>query len=524
MNPFSKEEKKFSLILPIYKTWKHLEVCLTYLDEQDYKNFEIIGVFDGHDKKGEAEMDRLIKKFKNLDIRYIVIKHGGAPKARNAGVPLATGDFYSFLDPDSYLYPGTLREWANAFDAHPEIDVVWGIYDLNTQGVPYHLGGGVPCDNSGRPVYWAFRYSNYCSGTFPVRKEAFLGWDESLKSLQDWDLNIRMLKKTNFEGTNYLYIPKAFFITEDVRPGGISRDSFDNWLERRKTVMDKNGIPQSEMCVTSYGAPYHGVNVARMLGAEYLPDPQWRPHNYKTVYLIGSFCGTSDQTAVGQWLFRDFKGKKIVHWIGSDVYQLRNNASFEALKLRKARYAKEKYIMLTEYDHTYKEMKEVGIETKIVPIPPKRIFRPMPLPEKFTIGIYENPNSTIYKNEIVPELARVFHDVDFKLFGDPSKVYKEKNVEHLGYIDVEKLMPSLSCNLRMVVHDGLSLTSCEFLTAGRHVITNMDLKYAIKSKLNFDSVVEAIKRAQKTPIDPKASKYWTRQLDQQKYKDKIWSL
>ncbi|MHB8483665.1 MAG: glycosyltransferase family A protein [Nitrospiria bacterium] len=542
-NPFTDQPLLFSIITPCYgKDWKFLEPCIKATIDSDYQNFEIIVVFDGPNKRGAVVMERLIHENPDHNIRYFVIPHGGAPVARNYGATKAKGDIYSFLDADSCLYPETLRHWANAFEEHPEINRVWGIKDIQIPQGVFGLGGNVPVDPTGRPLYWSFRTSNFCDAAQPMRASIFPGFDPILKSLQDWDLNLTMLEKDNYEGRDWLYIPKSFYLTNDVRPGGISSDSHKNWLERTAFIRAKHNIPLSDICVVSHGAPHHGVMVSKMLGADYNPMPSFKPNNYKLIYLLGFY--TAAPTATGKhmevfaenghvkYLENDLlevlqysKARKVIHWIGTDILNLYWNCSFEKLKAIRQWIKDEKVINLVEFEPTKKELTEIGIEASIVPIPPQRLYSPLPCPSDFSVGIYENEHSKMYKEALMERVTQSMPDVKFYFFGDQSKKGQTtENTEHLGFIDMATWLPKLSCCLRVTVHDGLPLGAVEFLMAGRNVVTNVNIKGAIKIKADRKSIIEGIRHAQDNPLNVRVGQYWRRTLNQEKYKKRIWNL
>jgi glycosyltransferase involved in cell wall biosynthesis len=61
----------------------------------------------------------------------LVTHHGGNPRlrtngARNRGIELATGEFCMLLDSDDELMPGALTYIREFFEAHPDIDVLFG--------------------------------------------------------------------------------------------------------------------------------------------------------------------------------------------------------------------------------------------------------------------------------------------------------------------------------------------------------------------------------------------------------------
>lgn len=522
-----KEQKMFSVISPCYKEdWKHLEKVCAHLNEQQYKQFEWIVVFDGK-SKGEKETQRLQKKYK-FPISYYTIEHSGACAARNFGATKAKGDYFVFLDSDKYLYSESLKMWANAFE-DPKINRVWGTYDIiGTEGVQKGFGTAVTYPN-GQVWYPSFKSSNYCDSTFPIRATSYIPWDETVKSLQDWDWAIRQLKRTDFEGTDWLYIPHSFFAGENVHEGGISQDSHVNWLDRTDYVRDKNGIPKSDICVCSLGAPHHGFHAAEKLGADYLPMPSYKPHRYKMIYLLGFYTKEDPTnptaTRAHMTVFEGNTGKNVIHWIGSDILQLRWNCGFEKIKAIKNWMKEKNIINLTEIDFTYEEMKEVGFNTKVVPIPPQKLNKEMPLPDKFTVAIYENETNPMYHTEMMEQIVKAMPDIQFYFFGDESKKgQKGSNFEHLGYINVTEWMPKFSCNLRISFHDGLCLLPIEFMTAGRNVVTNVKLKGTILVEKDIKPIIEGIRKASKTLLSPKWGKYWRKELDYKTYAKKIRGL
>jgi glycosyltransferase involved in cell wall biosynthesis len=517
-NPFDKKEKKFSICTPVYKeAWKTFGKFFRCLNESDYKTFEVIISFDGENPKGARELSKIIRKYPDMDIKFCVQEWGGAPKARNAAASIAKGDYLVFLDPDIYLYTDSMRDWANSFDGY---DVVWGTYDIEHVEQKLTIGQDVPVNAKDEPLYWAFRFSNYCSGAMPVRKSAFVGWDETVKSLQDWDMWQRMLLLDGFEGKKFKFKRRSYFMTDPPREGGISMDSNDNWIDRVKYIREKNGIPIADVCVCSLGAPYHGVNVAKTLGYDYLPMPSFKPNNYKAIYLLGFYVNGVE----GHMRALANSKKKIVHWIGTDIYQLGHTLSVSTWRDLLKYFKEEKIIHLSEADFTQKELKALGIKSRVVPIPPSKLYNRMPLPKKFTVGIYENATQNAYKEELMQHVARSMPDIEFKFFGDETKKGKYDNVEHLGWIDMDEWMPKLSCNLRITDHDGLSLTVLQFLTAGRNVVTNTPVTGTIQVEPTRKSIIKGVRMAHERLLDPRVSERWSRQLSIDRFKRSVRRL
>lgn len=91
---------EFSIIVPIYKVEKYLEICIDSIIGQSFCNFELILVDDGSpDTCGE-----ICDRYSSSDTRVKVVhkENGGLSSARNAGLDIATGKYVIFIDSDDF--------------------------------------------------------------------------------------------------------------------------------------------------------------------------------------------------------------------------------------------------------------------------------------------------------------------------------------------------------------------------------------------------------------------------------------
>lgn len=95
------ENNYISVIIPVYQAEKCIKNCISSLQNQTYKNLQIIMVDDGSTDKSPEILDEIAKK----DNRVIVIhqKNQGVSVARNVGIEHASGKFIIFLDADDTL-------------------------------------------------------------------------------------------------------------------------------------------------------------------------------------------------------------------------------------------------------------------------------------------------------------------------------------------------------------------------------------------------------------------------------------
>lgn len=92
---------KISIIIPVYNVEKYIRKCIDSILFQTFIDFELILVDDGSkDSSGE-----ICDEYQNKDSRIKVIhkSNGGLSSARNAGINIAKGDFFGFVDSDDWI-------------------------------------------------------------------------------------------------------------------------------------------------------------------------------------------------------------------------------------------------------------------------------------------------------------------------------------------------------------------------------------------------------------------------------------
>lgn len=90
-----------SIIVPMYKTEKYLKKCVESIQNQTYKNLEIILVNDGSPDNCLKIAQSLAKEDER--IKVISQENGGLSKARNTGISNASGKYLGFIDSDDYI-------------------------------------------------------------------------------------------------------------------------------------------------------------------------------------------------------------------------------------------------------------------------------------------------------------------------------------------------------------------------------------------------------------------------------------
>ena len=92
---------KVSVIVPIYNNIKFLKRCVESIENQTYKNLEIILIDDGSTDGSSKLCDDLVVNDSRVHV-YHNMNHG-VSYSRNYGINKAHGDFIFFCDSDDYL-------------------------------------------------------------------------------------------------------------------------------------------------------------------------------------------------------------------------------------------------------------------------------------------------------------------------------------------------------------------------------------------------------------------------------------
>ncbi len=88
-----KKEPLVSVIIPMYNEEKNISACLKSLQDQSYKNLEIITIDDG-------STDTTAEIVKEFPVKLLYQNHGGPGRARNLAVRDAKGKILVFADSD----------------------------------------------------------------------------------------------------------------------------------------------------------------------------------------------------------------------------------------------------------------------------------------------------------------------------------------------------------------------------------------------------------------------------------------
>lgn len=106
------DEKKFSIILPVFNGEKYVNRAIKSVLSQNYNNWELIVVNDGSTDNSL----NVINSIKSSKIVVICKNNTGVSETRNLGIEKSQGDYLIFLDADDWLESGCLYNMNEAIN------------------------------------------------------------------------------------------------------------------------------------------------------------------------------------------------------------------------------------------------------------------------------------------------------------------------------------------------------------------------------------------------------------------------
>ncbi len=94
---------RISVIVPVYRAEKFLNICIDSILNQTYQDLEVILINDGSPDSSGSICDEYMKK--DDRVKVIHQKNAGVSAARNAGLECAMGEYITFVDSDDFIQP-----------------------------------------------------------------------------------------------------------------------------------------------------------------------------------------------------------------------------------------------------------------------------------------------------------------------------------------------------------------------------------------------------------------------------------
>lgn len=119
----TKTNPKVSIIVPCYNHGQFIVETLESIDDQTFRNFEVIIIDDGSD---DVTTLQLLDQLARPGIRVTRTSNRGVSAARNRGISEALGPFILALDADDRIGPDYLARAVPVLEQHDDVGVVYG--------------------------------------------------------------------------------------------------------------------------------------------------------------------------------------------------------------------------------------------------------------------------------------------------------------------------------------------------------------------------------------------------------------
>lgn len=374
---------RLSFIVPVFNpTISVFEQHIKSINDQALTDWEAIYVLDGPNPDAKAMLEGYLN---SKDKRYapfrekatfIETEHGGAPHARNAGAKLAKGDIVCFFDCDCIIEPAASQAWIDVFDKNKDAGFVYASYKF--------LGEVGACQSLPWDAY-TLRVRNYISGCFPVRKHLCPEWDTTLKSLQDWDFWLSVVENAERQCMCISKLGKfmhGYAFKTEYSNRGISADGCrpEVWLERLDAVKVKHSLPNRDICVASLGHKSMALRFAKMIGADFWPDPSDKPNKYKHMIQVGFSIGAGQGRHGAIFGANGPECKKSIFWTPENIQEIWTSVNMQSIHAYKS-ILNGKVNQYVEDKRSKDLMRDAGFDTAILPIPISDGPNITPLPE-----------------------------------------------------------------------------------------------------------------------------------------------
>jgi glycosyltransferase involved in cell wall biosynthesis len=205
---------KVSVVMTLYNCEQHIEEAIQSALAQTYKDREIIVVDDG----STDDSARIVERFGSA-VCYCYQKNGGAAKATNKGVSLASGEYIAFLENDDAWMPDKLDRQVAILDHNPDIGAVNNdlrFFSETSEWQSEIIKGYCPDDPYSRIFLHGF---NFMLSALILRRATFDAageFDEGFKAagLQDVEWYARLMQVARVQ---YLPNPLTLFRLHNMR-------------------------------------------------------------------------------------------------------------------------------------------------------------------------------------------------------------------------------------------------------------------------------------------------------------------
>jgi glycosyltransferase involved in cell wall biosynthesis len=184
-----------SIVIAAYNSTRYIRQTLDSINNQTFTDFETIVVNDGSTDTTQLEQ---ILESHPLPIVYISQDNKGVSAARNAGINIAQGEFYTQLDSDDLWEPEYLSTQVQFLTDHPDVVVVYPNATIFGDSSDVELEYMEICPSKGEVSFESLIQEHCIVLTCVTARMSMIKrvgmFDEMIRSCEDFDLWLRIIK------------------------------------------------------------------------------------------------------------------------------------------------------------------------------------------------------------------------------------------------------------------------------------------------------------------------------------------
>lgn len=254
-------QAKVSVIIPCYKVEKYIDRCVNSVVNQTLKDLEIILVDDNSPDNTPIKCEEWVLMDDRIKVVHKV-KNEGLGFARNTGLDIVSGEYFTFVDSDDYLEPETF-EVAYKKASSGDFDICYYQYRRFSSGInlksnkpkygmEHHFRGGDDIKNFQLEMLGPLPQEkirsrfcmSVCMGIFKtqvVKESGVLFMSERDVASEDMIFHMQLLPHINsvciLPNTfyNYFINPESITTSYSVK----KRERLLNLLRIERSIMDK---------------------------------------------------------------------------------------------------------------------------------------------------------------------------------------------------------------------------------------------------------------------------------------------
>ncbi len=261
--------KKVSIIVPIFNLEKYVEKCFHNIQQQTYKNWELIFINDGS-TDNSLKICKICQA-KDRRIKIISTENYGVSHARNIGIKNATGEFIMFMDGDDLIEPNTIECLVNKIEvSKADMCIAKYFYKNDDIEISTLINSDINDSKEIMKYHLTFEFvSSLCFGIYKSKIIKKIQLNEKVKNYEDWEFMTKII----YNSKKIVFIDKAFYHYIS-RPGSASKSKVDEnklsafyAIENIKRLLKDSIIYKNELNVIDINVLLRIVVIYAIYGA-----------------------------------------------------------------------------------------------------------------------------------------------------------------------------------------------------------------------------------------------------------------